>query len=86
MIVLGCGRPWTLGKKRNTISQKKNTKFSDPDKPNGEYEQFCIKFKNVEIATNFKDKFEASQNAIVDTGNFTPDRDVSRLYVIYCSQ
>lgn len=51
--------------------------FGDPDEPNGKYEQFCIKFKNAEIAGNFKEAFESGQNAVVDSGNFTPDRDVS---------
>ena len=76
----GCGRQWTLGQflfiNKNIF---KNLK-SDPDEPNGKYEQFCIKFKNAEIAADFKNKFEEAQNALVDTGNFTPDRDVSGGY------
>ena len=75
----GFGRQWISGEAKKNFFLLKNFNFSssDPDEPNGKYEQFCIKFKNVEIATEFKTKFEESQNALVETGNFTPDRDVS---------
>ena len=50
---------------------------SDPNEPVGEVQQFCVRFKNAEIAAEFKAKFEESQAKLLDKPISTPDRTAS---------
>ena len=51
--------------------------FSDPNEPTGVIQQFCVRFKNAEIAGTFKTAFEDCQNKLLDAPGFTPGREVS---------
>ena len=50
--------------------------FSDPNEPTGVIQQFCVRFKNAEIAGTFKTAFEECQNKLLDAPGFTPGREV----------
>ena len=50
--------------------------FSDSNEPEGSVQQFCVRFKTPELAAQFKEAFEESQNKLLDNPDFTPGREV----------
>ena len=48
----------------------------DANEPEGSVQQFCVRFKTSELAAQFKQAFEESQNKLLDNPDFTPGREV----------
>ena len=56
--------------------------LSDPNEPIGEVQQFCVRFKNAEIANEFRLQFEESQSKLLDQPITTPERnDTERISI-----
>ena len=52
--------------------------FRDANKPGvGEIQQFCVRFKSPEVASEFKEKFEKCQTRLLDTAITSPERKTS---------
>ena len=60
---------------------RSNFSFSDPNEPTGVIQQFCVRFKNAEIAGTFKTAFEDCQNKLLDAPGFTPGREVNNVAI-----
>merc|ERR1712062_257446 len=49
--------------------------YGDANEPEGSVQQFCVRFKTPELAAQFKQAFEESQNKLLDNPDFTPGRE-----------